>query len=513
MQFKNTGHNFIDDISEQIIILDNALQDIEFNIFGPKNGYIFNKINVETATKFLSMKHSILTNKLLIENVKKVTRNARDLHKMAKFNINYLEKKFISHENIDFILIADYHRLSYHCYNELLAARKSKDSSKVKEIFHILVAKAREIAKIKSQNLRCSPYDTFLNSIDPDLSTNVIDGICVDIGSFLKNKYKDLSTNTKDKTESYNQKKILSSFKDIEGIIDKDKYVLHKIINLFKVKYFNFSETDCLNFSLSTTGNSLYVDNISNFKASLSIDNSFMDNLQMVLSSLARCKYNSCLPRKYWKSFSGAHAGMSVVYGNDFLFSKLLFTLPSFISSIIEDFKDIFNIKKRTFNAENLIDLLKYNFLNPSLLMSKSDQITGMIHKMIRYNIERDLINGTLEINDLEDVWNEDMKHYFDLDVKDPFDGYLQNDEWFQGKFGHFSAYITGEVFAVQLFQFLKSQNIDDINKISSFMCDNVYSHGMKYRTHNLLENITGSKFDTQLYKDYISDILLNDKV
>jgi carboxypeptidase Taq len=86
------------------------------------------------------------------------------------------------------------------------------------------------------------------------------------------------------------------------------------------------------------------------------------------------------------------------------------------------------------------------------MLSVESDEVTYPMHIILRYELERGLFDGTVEVDDLPRLWNEKMKSY--LGIIPPSDklGVLQDPHWSQGAFGYFPTYTLGAIYATQFF-------------------------------------------------------------
>ena len=91
------------------------------------------------------------------------------------------------------------------------------------------------------------------------------------------------------------------------------------------------------------------------------------------------------------------------------------------------------------------------NKVQPSLIRIQADEATYSLHIILRFELEQDLIDGTVDIADLPGVWNERMKDYLGIDVPDDSRGVLQDVHWSRGTIGYFPTYALGNVVSVQI--------------------------------------------------------------
>ena len=89
--------------------------------------------------------------------------------------------------------------------------------------------------------------------------------------------------------------------------------------------------------------------------------------------------------------------------------------------------------------------------MQPSLIRIEADEATYSLHIILRFELEQELIAGTVDVAELPSVWNERMKEYLGVDVPDDAHGVLQDVHWSRGTIGYFSTYALGNVISVQI--------------------------------------------------------------
>jgi carboxypeptidase Taq len=93
------------------------------------------------------------------------------------------------------------------------------------------------------------------------------------------------------------------------------------------------------------------------------------------------------------------------------------------------------------------------NRVKPSFIRVEADQVTYDLHIILRFNLEKELLEGTLAVADLPGVWNEAFEESFGLRVPDDAHGCLQDVHWSEGLIGYFPTYTLGNLNAAQLFR------------------------------------------------------------
>lgn len=152
------------------------------------------------------------------------------------------------------------------------------------------------------------------------------------------------------------------------------------------------------------------------------------------------------------------------------------------------------------------------NKVQPSLIRTEADELTYHFHVIIRFEIEKKLIDGSLQVKDLPAYWNMLYKEMLGVDVPDDKRGCLQDIHWSHGSFGYFPTYTLGSLYAAQFFQTLKKQDTDkkteqgDFSDIHYWLKDNVYRYGRRYTSEELCNKITGQPLEFSHFQQYISE-------
>ncbi|GBF90989.1 hypothetical protein Rsub_03844 [Raphidocelis subcapitata] len=89
----------------------------------------------------------------------------------------------------------------------------------------------------------------------------------------------------------------------------------------------------------------------------------------------------------------------------------------------------------------------------PSLIRVEADEVTYGLHVILRYEIERALVRGELEVDDVPRVWNAKMRDYLGVEPENDAQGCLQDVHWSAGLFAYFPTYMLGAMYAAQIYQ------------------------------------------------------------
>ena len=151
------------------------------------------------------------------------------------------------------------------------------------------------------------------------------------------------------------------------------------------------------------------------------------------------------------------------------------------------------------------------NHVSPSLIRTEADEWTYSLHIIIRYEIERDLINGKIECEDVPEIWNRKYKDYLGVDVPNDALGLMQDIHWSDASIGYFPTYALGNLYGAQI---LDTMNKDfDVyeevkNKrfktIIAWLAKNDYAYDWM-DPNDWIVQVTGKKLDSKYFVDYLT--------
>lgn len=154
------------------------------------------------------------------------------------------------------------------------------------------------------------------------------------------------------------------------------------------------------------------------------------------------------------------------------------------------------------------------NYVSPSLIRTEADELTYGLHIIIRYEIEKLLINEEINIDDIPRLWNEKYKEYLGIEPENYRDGVLQDVHWAGGMFGYFPSYALGNLYGAQMYYKLleeKPEVMTEISKgnfaeVKAWLNENVHKNGKLYKPNELIKNISGEELSAKYFIKYLKD-------
>jgi carboxypeptidase Taq len=154
------------------------------------------------------------------------------------------------------------------------------------------------------------------------------------------------------------------------------------------------------------------------------------------------------------------------------------------------------------------------NAVRPTLVRIDADEVTYGLHIILRFELEQELLAGTVAVRDVPQAWNERVRRYLGLEVTDDAHGVLQDMHWSIGLFGYFPTYQLGNVVSVQIWQRAVAELGDveeqfasgEFVQLREWLREHVYRYGRMFEPQELLRRIAGSELDPGPYLAYLRE-------
>jgi len=201
----------------------------------------------------------------------------------------------------------------------------------------------------------------------------------------------------------------------------------------------------------------------------------------------------------------GIHESQSRFYEN------IIGRSRGFAYHILPKVKELFPETMKDVDEESFYKAV--NNVEPSLIRTESDEVTYCLHIMIRYEIEKKIFAGELEVKDIPKEWNRLYKEYLGIDVPDDKHGALQDSHWSGGNIGYFPSYALGNAYGAQFLKKMKETvDVDaclkagDLGPVNEWNREHIWQYGSLYEPSELLDRVLGEKFDPNVYLDYLEE-------
>ncbi|MFN8390509.1 MAG: carboxypeptidase M32 [Bdellovibrionota bacterium] len=152
--------------------------------------------------------------------------------------------------------------------------------------------------------------------------------------------------------------------------------------------------------------------------------------------------------------------------------------------------------------------------VEPSFIRVEADEVSYGLHIIIRFELERDLFSGALQLADVSAAWNEKYTKYLGITPPDDLHGVLQDVHWYSGGFGYFPTYLLGSAYAAQLFTALKKDRPavneeiaqGELLGIKEWLNERVHRQGKRYKAKELIRVATGELPNPRYFVEYLEE-------
>ena len=201
----------------------------------------------------------------------------------------------------------------------------------------------------------------------------------------------------------------------------------------------------------------------------------------------------------------GIHESQSRFYEN------LIGRSEAFVHAIFPKVKEFF--PQQLADVDETMFYRAINKAEPSLIRTEADELTYALHVMVRYEIEKQMIGGTLEVKDVPAEWKRLYKEYLGVDVPNDREGCLQDSHWSGGSIGYFPSYALGSAYGVQMLRKMEADLGDvyadvakgDLSKVTAWLVEHIHRHASFKKPGALFEEVCG-KFDAKYFTDYLTE-------
>jgi carboxypeptidase Taq len=151
------------------------------------------------------------------------------------------------------------------------------------------------------------------------------------------------------------------------------------------------------------------------------------------------------------------------------------------------------------------------NIVQPSFIRVNADEVTYGLHIILRFEIEKDLIDGKIQVKELPEIWNSKMEELLGIVPPNDKEGVLQDVHWSSGYIGYFPTYFLGSLYASQIYNdaLKKLPNLNEdykngeFSNLLNYLRDNIHQHGSVYRANDLIKRVTGETLNPNYFFEY----------
>ena len=205
----------------------------------------------------------------------------------------------------------------------------------------------------------------------------------------------------------------------------------------------------------------------------------------------------------------GASTGMHECQSR--FFENIIGRSAAFWVPLYEKLQSIFPEQLKGVSREQFVEAI--NKAEPGLIRTEADELTYSLHVMIRYEIEKMMIEENLDLTKLPDIWADKYEEYLGIRPANAAEGVLQDIHWSEGCFGYFPSYALGSAFGAQLYYHMKKEmdingllENGEIGVIREYLREHIHRFGKRKTSRDILKDITGEDFNPRYYVRYLKE-------
>ncbi|WJD48412.1 carboxypeptidase M32 [Enterobacter sp. PGRG2] len=364
-------------------------------------------------------------------------------------------------------------------------------SANLKEVVKL----SREEARLRADAKGCSPYDALLDIYEPDMTSARLDALFGDLKSWLPDLLNQV-------VEKQAQQPLIAP----QGPFPVD---LQREIGVETMARLGF---DFNGGRLDVSAHPFCGGVPDDVRITTRYDeNELLSALLGVVHETGHARYEQNLPRT-WPGQPVALARSTAIHESQSLFFEMQLGrseafLKQLLPSVVQRFGDQPAFSESNFIAWN-------QRVKPGYIRVDADEVSYPAHVVLRYEIERALINGDIEVEDIPALWNEKMQSWLGLSTEGNYrDGCMQDIHWTDGGFGYFPSYTLGAMYAAQLFHAARTALPDldaaiaqgDFTALFDWLRQNIWQHGSRFTTSQLIENATGEALNSRYFRQHLT--------
>jgi carboxypeptidase Taq len=234
-------------------------------------------------------------------------------------------------------------------------------------------------------------------------------------------------------------------------------------------------------------------------------------NIGAVMHEGGHGLYNMNLPVEHYGSPLGEQISLGIDESQSRLWETLIGqSLPfwqSFFPTLQAELPEQFaNVQLEEFYAA-------MNQVKPSLIRIDSDEVSYNLHIIVRFEIEKGLIEGTVKVKEIPELWNSKMREYLGISPEFDGQGCLQDIHWSLGFIGYFPTYTLGNLYSVQFFEAFEKAHPNwkehvakgSLDFLRDWLKENIHRHGRQFTSDELCQRVTGKPLSQDPYVNYLT--------
>ena len=357
-----------------------------------------------------------------------------------------------------------------------------------------VVALAREEAQLRAQKMDSTPYDALLNLYEPGMTSQRLDTLFGELIQWLPSLLQEVVAT---------QRPAATPLAAPIYPISQQQALAQSVMALLG---FDFEHG-----RIDTSAHPFCGGVSSDVRITTRYNSDeFLSALMGVIHETGHARYEQNLPRQ-WAEQPLALARSTAIHESQSLFFEMQLGRSAAFLNHLQPLICQNLSAASMLTVPELVQQVQQ--VSPGLIRVDADEVSYPAHIILRYEIERALINQEVEVRHIPELWDEKMQHYLGLSTAGNYrDGCMQDIHWTDGSFGYFPTYTLGAMYAAQLFNAMKTAlpeseeaiKLGNFTPIFNWLNENIWRHGSRYSVDELIGQATGETLNAKWFKQHL---------
>lgn len=441
---------------------------------------------------------------LVNEDVKKVLGKLSMSKEMEKLTVD--EKAIVKEWNILYEQLENIPEQEYKEYSTIVAkaggiwakAKEENDFDLFAPVLEQIIGYKKKFVqyRMKKEDSQKSAYDILLGDYENGFDVKELDVFFDEIKKQLVPFLKEITKKCKNVDKSYNAQKYP---------VDKQREFCNWL-----AEYVGFDVTKGI------IGESAHPFTTNLHNHDVRISNHFYEhNLESAIFSIihetGHALYEMGIDNDITQTLVGTGTSMGMHESQSRFYENIVGRSEAFWKPIYSKLQKYFPEQLSEISLDTFIHGV--NRVEPGLIRTEADELSYSLHILIRYEIEKMIFDGALEVKEIPKVWDDKYEEYLGLRPKNNKEGVLQDIHWACGDFGYFPSYAIGSAVSAQIYYHLKDimpleeyLERGNLQPIREYLKEHIYQYGKKKNTNELLRDMMGEEFNADYYIKYLKE-------
>jgi carboxypeptidase Taq len=451
-----------------------------------------NEARAAAMAEMAALLHRMQTDPALAEHLKSA--QSEPLDEAQRANLREMARAYERATALPEALVERRQVLSARCEHAWRTQRPAGDWAGFLENFRPLLALTREMADRLGQRAGCSRYDALMDQFEPGMHSATVDRVFGEVRQWLPGLIREVTARQAQRPP-------------IEAVgpfpVERQRWLCEQVVRLLG---FDF-EAGRLDVSTHPFCGGVPED--VRMTTRFTPDN-FLGSLMGTVHETGHGRYEQNLPRDWLGQPLAEARSMALHESQSLSFEMQIGGHPGFAALLAPLLRQAFG-DQPAFEPANLHRLITR--VKPGLIRVDADEVTYPAHVILRYEIERPLIEGEIEAEDIPALWDAKMMELLGLDTRGNFkDGPLQDVHWPSGLIGYFPCYSLGAMYAAQWFAAIRRAVPDldariaagDLAPAFDWLKANIWTQASRWTTDELALRASGETLNPAHFRAHL---------